>query len=391
MRVLVAAVGKRTEHWEGFFAALAAWQDLEVDVVVADVTHLTVGWLEAISRRHPDRFRFRVVRHLMGEGRTGHMASIAYAPGSWRTWPDRRPDVVHLIGEPSYLSTAQAIAVCARRWPGVPITHYAAQNVLTGFPWPFPWLERRAYRRIDLALPITSAALDVLRRKGYRGAASIVPLGVDRRRFAPGQEPASGPFTVGFVGRLEPHKGIAELLATSRAIGSRLLLVGDGSLAGAVRAEAVVRPGEVQLIPWSGHDELPALLRRMHVLALPSVEITQRNVLPWVRIPLREQFGRVLVEAMSCGVPCVVTPVGEMAEVIGDAGEVVEPEGLAAALTRLRDDAEYAANLRTAALERAELFDWDHIARDVRHGWRELVTGSRQSLSRPMPARTSVS
>jgi glycosyltransferase involved in cell wall biosynthesis len=80
-----------------------------------------------------------------------------------------------------------------------------------------------------------------------------------------------------------------------------------------------------------------------------------------------------------------------MAEVIGDAGEVVEPEGLAAALTRLRDDAEHAANLRTAALERAELFDWDHIARDVRDGWRELVTGSRQSLSRPMPARASVS
>ncbi|MBW3608605.1 MAG: hypothetical protein KY463_09655, partial [Actinobacteria bacterium] len=204
MRVLVAAVGKRTEHWEGFFAALAGREDLELDVVVADVTPLTVRWLEGLARRHPERFRFRVARHIIGEERTGHMASIAYAPRSWRTWPERRPDVMHLIGEPSYLSTAQAIAVRDRRWPGVPISHYAAQNVVIGFPWPFPWLERRAYRRIALALPITSAALDVLRRKRYHGAARIVPLGVDCRRFAPQGGPPSGTFTVGFVGRLEP-------------------------------------------------------------------------------------------------------------------------------------------------------------------------------------------
>ena len=389
MRVLVAAVGKRTEHWEGFFAALAGSEDLELDVVVADVTPLTVSWLEGLVRRHPERFRFRVARHMIGEERTGHMASIAYAPGSWRTWPDRRPDVMHLIGEPSYLSTAQAIAVRDRRWPGVPITHYAAQNVVTRFPWPFPWLERRAYRRIALALPITSAALDVLRRKRYRGPARVVPLGVDRGRFAAQGGPPSGTFTVGFVGRLEPHKGIADLLAASRAMGSRLLIVGDGSLADTVRAEGAARPGEVELVPWSDHDELPALLRRMHVLALPSIEVTQRNVLPWIRVPLREQFGRVLVEAMACGVPCVVTRVGEMAEVIGAAGEVVEPgdaRGLAAALTRLRDDVDHAASRRRTALARAELFDWDRIAADVRDVWRQLAAVSTYPVARPLRA-----
>ena len=389
MRVLVAAVGKRTEHWEGFFAALAGCEDLELDVVVADVTPLTVRWLERLVRRHPERFRFRVVRHMIGEARTGHMASIAYAPGAWRTWPDRRPDVMHLIGEPSYLSTAQAIAVRDRRWPGVPISHYAAQNVVIGFPWPFPWLERRAYRRIALALPITAAALDVLRRKRYHGAARVVPLGVDCGRFAPEGGPPRGTFTVGFVGRLEPHKGIADLLAASRAIGSRLLIVGDGSLAGAVRAEAAARPGEVELVAWSDHDELPALLRRMHVLALPSVEVTQRNVLPWIRVPLREQFGRVLVEAMACGVPCVVSRVGEMAEVVGAAGEVVEPGdggGLAAALTRLRDDVDHATSRRAAALQRAELFDWDRIAADVRDAWRQLAAVPTHAVSGPTRA-----
>lgn len=377
MRVLVAAVGKRTEHWEGFLTALAACPELELDVHVADVTDLTVHWLEAIAVRHPDRFSFRVARHWIGEDRTGHMASIIYAPGSWRTWPDRRPDVMHLIGEPSYLSTAQAIAVCRRRWPGVPITHYAAQNVVIGFPWPFPWLERRAYRRIGLAMPITAAALDVLRRKGYCGPARIVPLGVDQERFTPTAAPPGGRFTVGFVGRLEPHKGIADLLAATRATATRLLVVGDGSLGDAVRAEAEARPGEIELVPWSSHDDLPGLLRRMHVLALPSVEVVQRNVLPWIRVPLREQFGRVLVEAMSCGVPCIVTRVGEMAEVIGDAGRIVapgDPAQLAAALATLRDDPAEVARLRAAALQRARRFAWDQIAREVHSTWRDLTT-----------------
>ncbi|GAC1519824.1 MAG: glycosyltransferase family 4 protein [Thermoleophilaceae bacterium] len=376
MRVLVAAVGKRTEHWEGFLSALARSPELELDVLVADVTDLTVRWLEAIAGRHPSRFRYRVARHWIGEERTGHMASIAYAPGAWRDWPRARPDVVHLTSEPSYLSSAQAIFLRDRRWPGVPITHYAAQNVETRFPWPFPALERRAYRRIDHALPITTAALSVLRAKGYEGAARIVPLGVDRRLFAPASSAADGPFTVGFVGRLEPHKGIADLLEAVRDTQSRLLIAGDGSLRPMVEAESRSRPNEVTHIRWTSHRELPALLQRMHVLALPSIEVVQRNVLPWVGVPLREQFGRVLVEAMACGVPCVATRVGEVAEVVAGGGRLVEPgrpDQLGRAFAEIRDDPELAGHLRRAALERAATFDWEHIAAEVHAVWRELT------------------
>ncbi|MHB8532097.1 MAG: glycosyltransferase, partial [Solirubrobacteraceae bacterium] len=376
MRALVTAVGKRTEHWEGFFSALAAQPDLELDVQVADVTELTLRWLEAITTSHPRSFRYHLAQHLIGEDRTGHMASIAFARRTWRDWPLRRPHLIHIIGEPSYLSTAQTIALRDRRWPKIPITHYAAQNVQMRLPVPFPWLERRAYRNIDLALPITTAALDVLRAKGYKGPARIVPLGVERHRFTPPAHPPSEPFTVGFVGRLERHKGIADLLAAVRGAHMRLLIVGDGSLRSEVEAEADARPGEVELVPWSDHDDLPAYLGRMHVLALPSIEIVQRNnLLPWSRVPLREQFGRVLIEAMACGVPCVATRVGEIAEVIADGGLIVEqnrPDQLQAALTRLHGDRRLLARLRSCALERAAHFGWVQIAAEVSAAWREL-------------------
>ena len=71
----------------------------------------------------------------------------------------------------------------------------------------------------------------------------------------------------------------------------------------------------------------------MSVLALPSAEIVQRNVVPWVGIPLREQFGRVLVEAMACGVPVVGSDVGEIGHVIGGAG-LTFPAGDVPALSR---------------------------------------------------------
>ena len=74
--------------------------------------------------------------------------------------------------------------------------------------------------------------------------------------------------------------------------------------------------------------DMPAFYQGLDVLVLPSR--TQEN---WT-----EQFGRVLVEAMACGVPVVGSAAGEIPHVIGDAG-IVFPENdvqaLRAALVRL--------------------------------------------------------
>lgn len=378
MRVLVCVVGKRTEHWEGFFAALARNPELEVMVRAADISPIACERL-ALLAQGSSRLHFRLAPHLVGEDRTGHMASILFRPGSWRALRDFAPDVLHIIGEPSYLATYQAIRFRTRFWPGVPITHYAAQNVVTRFPPPFPWLERYAYGQIALAFPITPTALEVLRRKGYRGDARIVPLGVDRERFRPRSAPPPGPFTIGFVGRLEPHKGILDLTAAAARLDCRLLVVGDGSLRAELDVEAARRPDRIKLVPWVSHEELPALLSRMHALAFPSVEIVQRNVVPWVGIPLREQFGRVLLEAMACGVPIVASDVGEVPYVVGDAGLIVpahDPEALAGALAELRKRPQLAAQLGRAGIARAARFDWNRIAEEVFEAW-SLLARSR--------------
>lgn len=77
----------------------------------------------------------------------------------------------------------------------------------------------------------------------------------------------------------------------------------------------------LEIRPAVSSTAVPAAMRDLDVLVLPSR--TQAN---W-----KEQFGRVLIEAMSCGVPVIGSTCGEIPHVIGDAG-IVFPEGDVAAL-----------------------------------------------------------
>ena len=65
----------------------------------------------------------------------------------------------------------------------------------------------------------------------------------------------------------------------------------------------------------------------------------------------KEQYGRIIAEAMACGVPVVGSDSGAIPEVIGDAGLVVsenDPMALADALSRLMSDQKLLERLATA-------------------------------------------
>jgi hypothetical protein len=146
--------GHRTEHWTDYFEILAG-QPGSPALPLADVSPQTELILRRLGEAGPASLPCRA--HLIGEARTGHMASIMFRPAALRHLPLERPDVVHIIGEASYLSTWQVLRWSRRRWPGVPVSLYAAQNVVIRFPPPFGWLERRAYESVTQAVPIPAA------------------------------------------------------------------------------------------------------------------------------------------------------------------------------------------------------------------------------------------
>jgi glycosyltransferase involved in cell wall biosynthesis len=198
-------------------------------------------------------------------------------------------------------------------------------------------MERAVYRGSAAAIAGNREAVEVLRGKGYAGLVEVIPqFGVDPVLFHPaGAESPERPFTVGYVGRLVEQKGLLLLVDALTGLPGewRLLLCGQGPLRGELEARLETRGlrGRAEFREQVASEQVPHYLQRMDLLVLPS--LTRPN---W-----KEQFGRVLVEAMACAVPVLGSDSGEIPHVIGEGGRVF-PEGdmaaLRAAIAGLRGD-----------------------------------------------------
>jgi glycosyltransferase involved in cell wall biosynthesis len=246
-----------------------------------------------------------------------------------------KPDLVDVHEDPYFPAAAQAVAAAGRR----PTVVFAAQNIPKRFPIPVRSLLSWVLGRARGAYPCSTEAGDVLRVWGFRGPISVIPYGVDDELF---RVKASGD-RVGFVGALVHEKGVRDLLE----FGPRLLCVGDGPLAPELRAAGA------EIVVARSVDELARQLERMAVLAAPSRTTAT----------LKEQFGRMVAEAMAAGVPVVAYKTGALPEVIGDAGVVVregDRQALVDAIRRvLADPGDLAERGRQRA---AALYTWDAVA-----------------------------
>ena len=89
-----------------------------------------------------------------------------------------------------------------------------------------------------------------------------------------------------------------------------------------------------------------------------------------------EGFGRPPLEAMTCGIPVLVSDTGAIPEVVGDAGLTVDhtsSSAVSAALTRILTDHALAEQLRHKGRERARLFDWDEAAHQTISSYQATV------------------
>jgi glycosyltransferase involved in cell wall biosynthesis len=191
-------------------------------------------------------------------------------------------------------------------------------------------------------------------------AAKLVrlPFGVDLERFHPPQPKGapdarpSRPFRVLFAGQVCLRKGVPDLLDAWRRLGWRdaeLAVVGDlRPDFSELRGRWADAPG-VRFLPHS--SEIPELLRQCDVFALPTIE---------------EGSARVAQEALATGRPVVTTPHAGSWVRDGVEGFMVpirDPDALADALQRLRDDEPARAEMGRAARRRAEAFPWQRYRR----------------------------
>ena len=235
-----------------------------------------------------------------------------------------RPALVHIDEEPYNLATY--LALRAARALGARTLFFTWQNLLRRYPVPFCQMESWVHARVDAALAGSVAAARVLRNKGYAGPLRVIPqFGVDPDTYRPAERSADVPFTVGYAGRLVAEKGVDTLLDAVAGLAGewRLELFGSGDMKAAlqIRAERLGIAGRTRFYDQIASGQMPGYLAQLDVLVLPSR--TRPN---W-----KEQFGRVLIEAMACGVAVVGSNSGEIPHVIGEGG-LIFGEGDAAAL-----------------------------------------------------------
>jgi glycosyltransferase involved in cell wall biosynthesis len=145
--------------------------------------------------------------------------------------------------------------------------------------------------------------------------------------------------------------------------------VGSGPLEVELKTFAAAYPGRVHIAAGVPHAEIPRWLNAMTVLCAPS-QTTAR----W-----REQFGRMLIEAMACGVPVIASESGEIPHVVGDAGVLV-PEGdpavWASAIDGVLGDERSRRSLAERGRARAETkFSWPVVARQHLEFFGSLIAG----------------
>ena len=262
---------------------------------------------------------------------------------------DIKPELVHIDEEPYNLATFQAMALA--RGIGAKTLFFTWQNLYRRYPPPFSWFEQYNYRHSSWAIAGNQEAIEVLRKKGYRKNISLIPqFGVDEETFKPGHQRERGrPFTVGYVGRLVEEKGIHLLLKAMAGISGEweLLMLGTGPKRRELEklASDLKISQRTRFFSFLPSSQLPEFYRQLDLLVLPS--ITKPN---W-----KEQFGRVLIEAMACGVPVVGSTCGEIPNVIGDAG-LIFPEGnveaLRESILKLMADEELLRSLARKGRER---------------------------------------
>ncbi len=160
---------------------------------------------------------------------------------------------------------------------------------------------------------------------------STIPNGVDIERFRPGLKngelrktwgAADNQLVLGYVGRLDPQKGLSELISALKLISEeqrpKLIIVGsETAVETGYRLELINMIERLELKDWVNLEpetqDVPTVLGSFDIFVLPSYE---------------EAFGRVLIEAMSCGIPSISTNRGGPAEILdgGEFGLLVEPK-----------------------------------------------------------------
>jgi glycosyltransferase involved in cell wall biosynthesis len=273
------------------------------------------------------------------------------------------PPVETFAGDVDVVHSMHPLLLPTRRAAQVVTVHDlyfldAPENTAAEIRRDYPALAGSHTRRADAVVTVSEYTAGQVR--------SRLNVETDRVAVCPNGAPAWSPVEhyapaghVLFMGTIEPRKNVATLLRAYAELRSRrpdappLVLAGGVSPSCRALVEDLVRPplaGHARHVGYVSGDERLRLYREASVVVLPSLD---------------EGFGLPALEAMTVGVPVIVSSRGALPEVVGSAGLIVEPDdvsGLASAMDRVLGDPLLARDCAAKGLVQSRRFSWNASA-----------------------------
>ncbi len=203
----------------------------------------------------------------------------------------------------------------------------------------------------------------------FKGTVKVIPNGVDTRKYTPPRKRIlEKPYRISFVGRIASEKNIPTIIKAFEKIKEKLgevelIIVGKGPLL----KKYLEKYGDIKGVQFKGYvpeEEKIGILRSSHLFIFPS---------------LAEAQGISLIEAISCGLPCITSRIGGMPSIIkhGFNGFLVDPfdadkiaDYTVKILSSERLYHRMSANARKFAVEN---FDWNKVAEKTLKAYMEIL------------------
>ena len=370
MRVLMISKALVAGTSQRKLEELAKFPDVELTLVTPAYWRSDVGSKQVLERLYTCGYRMIVLPIVLNGNFHMH-----FYPQLGKIIREVNPEIVHIDEEPYNLATFQAMRLAQKQKARA--LFFTWQNLNRAYPPPFRQIELYNYRHACVALAGNRDAKDVLIQKGYHGLIRIIPqFGFDteiyRRSYPRPARTADAPFTLGYLGRLVENKGLFSLIEALTYLPDycHVVFIGNGPLKGELEMFAA-QLGVAQRItfkPGVPTYEVPKELQQLDALVLPS--LTRPN---W-----KEQFGRVLAEAMACETPVVGSSSGEIPYVIGDAGLVFQEgnaQELAVCVRKLLENKTLYSTLASKGRQRVlEHYTQEHIAKQTYETYLEMMS-----------------
>jgi len=370
------------------YAELAGKHGVALHLVVPQRLNVGGVWRDTPADSAGKPYELSALELTGTHGRLQRMRGLRDVARSWQ------PTHVLVDSDPASLLVWQAALACK----GAAVWALTAENLMPRYAHeiaaglagakpgrvvgPFlTWgLRKLVHPRVNRVFTLSRDGTRVMEGMGFAGRAVQIPLGFDPSlfRIQPQEKIAATRRhlgltepTVAYFGRLTPEKGVLLLLqalASLKDLRWQLLLDHFGDYETGYSALVRDTIGDLSLRDRvvyfdAGHAEMPDFMNAADIVVLPSVSTPK-----W-----KEQYGRVLPEAMACGKAVIGSDSGAIPELVGGHGSIF-PEGDVPALAGLLRRLLVANDLsrdseRVAAYARENL----SIARQAEILFRELA------------------